>query len=245
MVEKGNPSYFVNGTNVVLKEGEGIFINAKCPHYGYSENGEDSTYLCLVFSPSLLSASKEIADNYISPLRENTKLPFLIFPADKCARLKEDLDVMLKQIQEKKDGYQLKLLSGLYDFWAAFLSLQGQEKETKLDSSDKALLVKRMLSFIYNHYQEKIDVDSIAKAASISPGYASHLFTKMLHASPISYLLSFRIQKSGELLSDFTKDISEISSAVGFESPSYFSETFKKEKGCSPKEYRQLLKKDL
>lgn len=242
LVEKGNPSYFVNGSDIDLKEGECLFVNSKLPHYGYSKDGEDSTYLVLVFHPSLLSACPEVSETFINPLKENSDLPFLLLPKDKTVRLYDEMKKMFEELQKKDTGYQLMVLSHLYAFWAEFLSLKGQEKNIQAAPSTKTHLLQKMLTYIYTHYSEKITLDDIASSASLSSGYVNHLFKDLLHLSPMSYLLACRIEKSEELLRDYSQDITQISEAVGFESPSYFTEMFKRQKGYSPREYRRMLK---
>lgn len=240
-VEKGNPNYYVNGVTVKLHEGEIIFINSRYPHYGYSDDGDDSTYLCLVFQPSLLANCRLLEEQYVIPLRQDPTLPYLVFPSKSCLLLKEEMLRMFALLGKKKPSYPLQVLAHLYSFWADFSALKGQEKPHEAFRSRQGLLVQKMLSYIYVHYAEAIAVASIAGSAAISESYAIHLFSDLLHASPIAYLTSYRIEKSEELFQDPEKDISEIAQEVGFESPAYFSETFRKEKGMSPREFRRLL----
>jgi AraC-like DNA-binding protein/mannose-6-phosphate isomerase-like protein (cupin superfamily) len=244
LVEKGHPSYFVNGSVVPLQEGECLFVNAKYPHYGFSPDGTDSTYLVLVFDPSLLGASAEVSSAFIKPLYSDASLPFLLFPKEKCEGLEKEMKAIFTLLGEKRSGYQLEVLSHLYAFYAVFLSLKGQQKTIAFAPSTKTLLLQRMLAYVYQHYAEKLTVRMIADSAALSPGYASHLFEELLHDSPISYLLAFRLDQSEELLRDFTKDIGEVASEVGFDSPSYFSALFKRRKGLSPRAYRRLLERE-
>jgi AraC-like DNA-binding protein len=244
LVEKGHPSYFVNGTTIPLKEGECLFVNSKIPHYGFSPDGADSTYLVLVFNPSLLAANPLIEENFINPLKNDAETPFLVFDAAKTNELRKEMLFIKDTVDAKALGYQLTVLSHLYAFWNDFLALKGQEKINKLAPSAKTLLLQRMLTYIYGHYKEKITLKDIAQSASLSDGYAIHLFSSLLHASPISYLLSYRVEKAEELLHDFTKDVGEVAEEVGFDNPSYFSEMFKREKGYSPRDYRNILLKE-
>ena len=60
--------------------------------------------------------------------------------------------------------------------------------------------------------------------------------------SPINYLLSCRIQESLYLLSKTQMSLSQISGTLGFSSPSYFSQSFRRMQGISPLEYRKQAK---
>jgi AraC-like DNA-binding protein len=244
LTEKGHTSYFVNGNIVNVKEGEMIFVNSRCPHYGFSQDGTDCTYLCLVFQPSLLMADASLGENFITPLKEDSaKIPFLVFSADRCTEIRKEMLSILDLLQKKEPFYSLLVLSHLYAFWSDFLSLKGKEEPAELNHSEKGLLVKKMLAFIYCHYPEKITVADIAASAAVSTSYAIHLFTELLHYPPMTYLNVYRVEKGGELLRESDLDITEISRAVGFFSPSYFAEAFHKEKGFSPRVYREMVLK--
>ena len=240
-VEKGELSYYVDGTIVKIHQGEAIFVNSRNPHYGFSDNGEDCTYICLVFQPSLLANCPFVGSEFVNPLWQDPSLSFLVFPSKSSLLLKEEMESMFILLEKKESSYPLKVLAHLYFFWADFLALKGQEKQLDLGHTRQGLLVQKMLVYIYAHYAEKVSVSSIAESCAISESYAIHLFSELLHASPIAYLTSYRIGKSEEFLQDPEKGISEVAREVGFESPAYFSETFRKEKGYSPREYRRLL----
>lgn len=244
LVEKGHPSYFANGNIVSLAEGEAIFVNSKCLHYGFSPDGTDSTYLVLVFLPSLLAPSPYLQDHYVEPISSEIEVPYLVFSKESVLSLKKEMEAMRLLLAEKKENFPLKVLSHLYAFWADFLSLKGREKPFIAPSESRTLLLKKMLAYLYAHYQEPLHVETIAASAGITSGYAIHLFQKFLHSSPIAYLNAYRLEKACELLADSDCNISEIAAEVGYESPSYFSELFRRNKGYSPREYLKRKKKD-
>jgi AraC-like DNA-binding protein len=239
LVEQGNPSYFVNGEIIALHPGEGIFINAKALHYGFSANGEDSTYLVLVFKPSLLSSCPYIDDHYLGFVGDPS-FPYRKMSQDQAAPLYQEMKAMYELEGEKSERYPLELLSHLYRFYSLFLSSLPSSKEAPASlGNPKMAFVKRMLSYLYCHYSEKIQVGDVAAAAALSESYALHLFKELLHASMMDYLLSYRVDQASQKLLSSDEEIAAIASEVGFESPAYFSECFKKIKGYTPREYRQ------
>lgn len=64
------------------------------------------------------------------------------------------------------------------------------------------------------------------------------MFKKHHLKSPIEYLISFRLNKSMELLQSTSLSISEIASRTGFGSVSYYIEKFRKQMGITPSQYR-------
>ena len=62
LVTDGVLTYSVNGEKYRLKKDEGVVVNSRQLHYGYSVDTKGADYLCVLCSPSLLSGSKEIRD---------------------------------------------------------------------------------------------------------------------------------------------------------------------------------------
>ena len=194
--------------------------------------------------PSLLSPNSFIKSSYLDPLTTEENLPYIVLPKQRSPLMKNELMTMLSLDEEKKPISPLLLLSHLYSFWANFLSLRGQVKTLTMPSTGQTLLLKKMLTFLYSHYQEKISVEDIASAALIGSSYAIHLFHDYLHSSPIVYLNAFRIEKATDLLKESEMNMSEIASNVGLDSPSYFSELFRRSKGCSPRAYQKKVQQN-
>lgn len=72
----GQMSYDVNGQKISLKEGEGIFVNSRCLHYGYSDSLKECIFLCILLSPQLLSTNQYFIENCLNPLIKNSKIPY-------------------------------------------------------------------------------------------------------------------------------------------------------------------------
>ncbi len=93
--------------------------------------------------------------------------------------------------------------------------------------------------YIDNHFKEDMTLDQLAEMVHISKYYLAHTFRKEFHTSPISYLISRRIQESRFLLRETDFSLSQIAQILGFSSLSYFSQSFRRLEGCSPMEYRR------
>ena len=57
--------------------------------------------------------------------------------------------------------------------------------------------------------------------------------------TPQQYIISFRVNKACELMKNFKLSICDISRSVGYDDSLAFSKIFKKQKGMSPKKYRE------
>ncbi|MDF2986314.1 MAG: DNA-binding protein AraC-type [Eubacterium sp.] len=101
--------------------------------------------------------------------------------------------------------------------------------------------VNIVAKIIQNSYSQDIRVEQIAEKLNINRSYLSATFKKNTGLSIKEFLISYRIDQSCVLLRDKYRPIAEISSAVGYDDPLYFSRLFKKQVGCSPSEYRNRI----
>lgn len=152
------------------------------------------------------------------------------------------LRCLLAEIEGKQPGYNtvcqdllevvLMLLMRRSQFTVTFVP-------TVHKSSKECAVVRR---YIESHFKENLTLDELAALAHVSKYYLSHAFSREYGTSPINYLLSCRIQESIYLLSETRMSLSQISSTLGFSSPSYFSQSFRRIQGMSPMEYRKQCK---
>ena len=93
--------------------------------------------------------------------------------------------------------------------------------------------------YIDSNFKENISLDQLAELTHVNKYYLVHSFSKEYGVSPINYLIGRRIEESRYLLADTNHSLSQISHMLGFSSPSYFSQSFRKLEGISPMEYRK------
>ena len=110
-------------------------------------------------------------------------------------------------------------------------------------STQPASLSNRQCSLIHRyieeHYKERLTLDMLAGEAKINKYYLAHIFKQNYGISPINHMIACRIRESKRLLTETDLSLSQISGVLGFSSPSYFSQTFRKAEGVSPAEYRR------
>ena len=93
--------------------------------------------------------------------------------------------------------------------------------------------------YIEHHYKERLTLDDLAEMVKVNKYYLAHAFKEEYGISPIHYMITCRIQAGKRLLTETDLSLSQISGILGFSSASYFSQSFRKEEGISPLEYRK------
>lgn len=83
-------------------------------------------------------------------------------------------------------------------------------------------------------------VESLAEAASMSRSAFAARFKELLGVAPLAYLTRWRMHRATELLASHS--ISDVASAVGYETESAFTKVFKRHVGDTPGAYRKKLR---
>lgn len=110
------------------------------------------------------------------------------------------------------------------------------------DHSPYIRLVQNVVTFLVNHYKEKIVLQDIADHIGISSFYLDRIFKQETAETPRTYLEKIRVDKAAYLLKSTNLTNLEICYETGFQSPSHFYKAFRSLNHCSPSEYRKLNK---
>lgn len=89
-----------------------------------------------------------------------------------------------------------------------------------------------------NFADEDLSLNQLASHVNVSPNHLSTIFSQQTGHTFIKYLTEYRMNKAKELLKCTSMRSSEISEAVGYKDPHYFSYMFKKTVGMTPTNYR-------
>lgn len=99
--------------------------------------------------------------------------------------------------------------------------------------------IRQISDYIDQHYSQKLLLSDIAKKLDLNLYYLSHFFKENLGLSFQEYLARIRSEKARQLLLLTNQSLLDISMSAGFSDPKYFNSSFKKQYGCTPKEYRK------
>lgn len=100
-------------------------------------------------------------------------------------------------------------------------------------------LCKEILTYISQHYMEKLTVPDVAIAVGISPTYFSTFFLQHFFQHFSEYLRCYRIEHACVLLASTSMTITDVALATGFCSGSHFIKQFRAIMGMTPLAYRR------
>jgi YesN/AraC family two-component response regulator len=108
-----------------------------------------------------------------------------------------------------------------------------------VESQENALVIKKAINYINEHFSENITLGTVADEVFLSHAYFSRLFKSETGMTFSEYVNYVRVEESKKYLLDLEYNISEVATAVGFSDQSYYTKVFKKREGISPGQYRR------
>ena len=257
---EGEVIYNINGKLVRVSPGEGLLVNSRRIHSSKTPDMRECYYNVLIFHPMLLCISKETEQQLVQPilyssfdyilLREDTEwhreilhlFSLIKEKYDKrlfggayiCASCNTVVDTHIKQAAKAA-------VVGLINLIWSKMAENIRPDEKPHDECSQLTSMKAMIAYIDAHYAEKITLEDIASAGFVSKRTCGNMFERFLYMPPMKYLNEYRLKRSIDLLKTTEMTVTQIALACGFSGASYYAESFRRELGSSPSEYRHAL----
>ena len=100
----------------------------------------------------------------------------------------------------------------------------------------------KMITYIDEHYEQKIELEDIAKIGGYNVAYTSQFFKKQMGISFVEYVLRLRLREATLCLINTDEAVARIASDCGFADVKAFNVAFKKHFHITPTEYRKQVK---
>lgn len=206
-----------------------VIVNPNVSHTERSHNANPLTYIVLGIEDVELTSSKEEEDVSFSIMNLNDIKDIVLFYFKQ----------ILKESEKQAPGSEI-ICHNLMENLILLLSRQTNFSVTlsPIHKKDTRLCIS-VRQYIDHHFKENLSLETLADYAHVSKYHMVHVFTEEYGISPINYLISKRIEEGQKLLQTTDYSLSLIGRMMGFSSPSYFSQVFKKHTSCTPMEYRK------
>jgi AraC-type DNA-binding domain-containing proteins len=110
-------------------------------------------------------------------------------------------------------------------------------------SSKRIRYIRDVLEWLNSNYMNDVSIAEMAQRISLSESYFSHVFKQTVGQSPLNYLSSLRAVHAQQIIQNEDRTMTEIASMVGFSNVKSMNETFKKDLGITPYQYKIQQKK--
>lgn len=247
----GSMTYYVDGATVAVSPGHGLFVNSRRLHFGYSPDGTDCLFICVLFHPLRLGALSDTVSAFIRPLTADATFPFALLRPDRPdeGAVLADLDDLDAAVGS--DTEPLTRLSRCVDLVDHLTSIaharaattQGRSPSSlrsRPSSEDRGLAaLGAMVDLVHREHARDLRVEDIARAGAVGRTSCAEIFQRHLRQSPVDFLIDVRLQTACGLLRDTDLPIARVAAQVGFHSPAHFTRTFHARIGSTPLAFRR------
>ncbi len=243
-VKKGKGIYYVENRTYEMNEGDIVVINNIEPHYMEVLPPVNMVMPVVMFEPQLVWSSESLFDyNYMEPFFErssnfNNKI-------DSKSEIGRKIFAMLSEIEDeyvnKTVGYKLMIKAKLLHIITYLIRhYQDSSKSTESITSKSKRLEKleKVFDYINGNYSQKIELNTLAELAYMSPNYFSTFFKQSTGFTPIEYLNKMRISKSIEMLRETDFSVAQIAMDCGFNNLANYNKIFKQLTETTPTRIR-------
>ena len=137
---------------------------------------------------------------------------------------------------DSSDDFELQIHLFLTQIWHQLYQFYIAQPRVTAKPKQHLSRLRDILFYIDEHYNQDITLEDVAKKASICKSECCRFFKKHMGITIFDYILYLRIQNSLPLLKKLDS-ITDVSAMVGFSSPSYYTQIFKRYMKCTPLEY--------
>ena len=157
---------------------------------------------------------------------------------------------LAKYMQESYDEYvskdvcyKLPIRANIYLMMTALLRYYcGSKNELDRMIYHNVMRLRPVITYISEHYKEKIYIETLADMITVSPDYFTKMFKDSIGRTPIDYINGIRINRAMQMLATTDTSVNDISDGLGFSNANYFHKIFKQYMNTSPVAYRKMVK---
>lgn len=233
-IAAGKGHFYFKGSKeeTIVPKGNMILFRPKEPQV-YYYYAEDKTEVYWVHFTG--SQVEEFLDHYELPKDEN------VFFTGISPDYPWIYNQIIRELQLQRVNYEELLRILLRHI---LLTINRYIKEQAQTGTDIINDMERAAHYFRENYTKNISIEQYAAEHLMSVNWFILSFKNVMKMTPMQYILSLRIAAAKGLLENSNKNINEISDAIGYDNPLYFSRLFKKHTGYSPSQYKKLNSKN-
>lgn len=239
MTVTGNVAHIVNGQ--VFRTSPGfVSLMTPCDFHQYVDSGCESRIMKVNFDDRVLTPE-------LSRLILTMRVPRCAKPSPedfgRLSALFGELMTFQSDVSEIGLLTQRNLVERLCLIIVASCLSPDHRLSAAAAEYDGTSLLNTALTYLSEHFTEKVTLEKVAAVVHLSPNYLSHLFSSSLGTTFSQYVKYKRISYAAVLLLTTDRPIDQIAYTAGFTSTSFFNTSFKAQYATSPFAYRNQYRR--
>ena len=231
MLAKSSVRFHIGDSAIVCPEGTAILYNDK-EQQDYSACGKALVCDWICFDT-------EGDGDFIESLELITNRPVRYADSEFISSLIRSITAEYYSLSSRR----AKMLDTLMRTLLISFSESGsrREEETVQAAAPHYSTLVELREKIYRNPQQKWNVDTMAADVNMSRSYFQHIYREVFGVSCISDVISGKIEKAKEILSETGCTVSQVAAMCGYDNEEHFMRQFKKIVGVTPTKYRKQV----
>ena len=205
--------------------------------------GGKATVRGMIFDMSIIEDNLENFDSeifYMFYVQSRKKITIFGSEHPVHVTLKKFMQESYDEYSEKEICYNLPIRANIYHMMTALLRYYcGSKNELDRMIYHNVLRLRPVISYIDEHFREKIYIEELSAMINVSPDYFTKMFKESIGKTPIDYINGMRVNTAMDLLCTTEMSMTEIAESIGFCNPNYFHKIFKQYMLTSPLAYKK------
>ena len=200
----------------------------------------------MVFDSSIIEINMENFDTeifYMFYVQSKNKIVVFEEGHPVYATLSQYMQESYDEYISKDVCYKLPIRANIYLMMTSLLRYYcGSKNELDRMIYHNVMRLRPIITYISEHYKEKIYIETMAEMITVSPDYFTKMFKDSIGKTPIDYINALRINRAMQMLATTDTSVNDISDQLGFSNSNYFHKIFKQYMDTSPAAYRKMVK---
>ena len=162
----------------------------------------------------------------------------VIYHAPRNTAVRDLFECVIAELQTKQHAYGKLCAAKLLELLAL---LAREAADSHAQGGRHTGQIAGIVQLFNREYFENHPLEHYAALCHMSKFHFLRVFREVTGSTPVEYKNRIRMEHAEMLLSDLALPIQEIAAQLGYSSPAYFCEAFRKHFGTSPSQYRKNM----
>lgn len=234
-ISNGRVVYHISGNKYEAHEGEVFVIPAGVQHF---ETNQGEPFEIIFMQVAHHGNDSLLLDELISKVQGPNHLP-------QQRKVKELFEDIYDEIITQDAGYLSEIDARIKTLYVLLLrnrlALEKNHQSITVHhlSDDKCnRVINELEQYILEHIGDRLNIESLAQKFYYHPKYLSQIVKNNKGQTLKDYIISIRMERARDLLSQTQMTVDQISEILGFSSSQYFHKRFKTEFAMTPISFR-------
>ena len=246
IVLSGSITHEIDGSELVLSEGEILLMNKHVSH-SVRRSGKDDIGVNIIMSDRFIDGvAADLSGTVFSSLiKENSKSDgtpiYLAFRTGSKKYIENAIENLLFELTEKDED--VGIMTGTVSLLLRYLSLENEEllRVGSINTNKEETRRIEILSYVKSSYRTA-SLTELSEQLYLSVPYLSKIIKELFGKSFKDLVVDERMEKARSAFLNTGMSVGDVIRSVGYENESYFHREFKKRYGTTPLALRKSTK---